>query len=223
MASGRSSENTDRTLSSGGQVKHTPFTGPQAQTQAPAPTGSTETQRAPCRVGSRLWPRRLQTQRQLVPPRPGGMKERGHSGQGEPGPGRWREESPPAAWKPGASGATRVLSRWRAAAWGMGEAPRIPRGGEADCQASTRYPQAHRSYPGPTLAAPTFTSSSLPRAGLVSICLDEEEGQLGRAWRPPGRPPQTRDGVGTAPKKGSQRGHRAVLWKCVSLAQPQFL
>ena len=52
---------------------------------------------------------------------------------------------------------------------------------------------------------------------------DEQEGQLGRAWRPPGRPPETREGVGTAPEKGSQRGHRAVLWKCVSLTRPQFL
>ena len=85
VASGRSSENTDRTLSAGGQVKHAPSTGLQAQTRAPAPTGSTETQRAPCRVGSRLQPRHLQTQRQLVLQ---GTKEGGHSGRREPGPGR---------------------------------------------------------------------------------------------------------------------------------------
>lgn len=144
-ALGQSSENADRTLLAGGQVKHTPSTGPQAQIRAPAahrehrnglnpaelperrPTSGQmprprktlcTSSESPAR-GVQARPRRLQTQRQLVPPGLGDTKEGGRLGQGEPGPSHWREESPPAAWKPGASGVTGVLSRWSAATQGV--------------------------------------------------------------------------------------------------------
>lgn len=207
MASGRSSENADRTLSAGGQVKHAPSTGLQAQTRAPAPTGSTETQRAPCRVGSRLQPRRLQTQRQLVPPGPGGTKEGGHSGCREPGPGRWREESPPAAWKPGASGATRVLSRWPAAAWGVEEAPWTPRGGEADHQASPRHSQAHGSCPRPTLAAPR--GPPLPPPALGQVWSASAQMRRKVSWAEPGNP---LGGLSRAERGGDSPRERQPAW-----------
>lgn len=105
---GQSSENADRTLSAGGQVKHTPSTGPQAQIRAPAahqehrngpnpaelperwPTSGQvprprktrcTSSESPAR-GVQAWPRRLQTQRQLVPPEGAG----GHEGRENPAP-----------------------------------------------------------------------------------------------------------------------------------------
>ena len=143
-----------------------------------------------------------------MPPRPGGMKERGHSGQGEPGPGRWREESPPAAWKPGASGATGVLSRWSAAAWGVGEAPRTPHGGEDDHQASPRYPQAPRSCPRPPLAAPR--GPSLPPPALGQVWSASAWMRRKGSWAEPGDPlgglPRPERGWGQPPRKAASMG-----------------
>ena len=176
-ALGQSSENAERTLSAGGQVKHTPSTGPQAQTRAPRahqehrngpnpaelperrPTsGQVPRRRKTCctssespAMGVQARPRRLQTQRQLVPPGLGDTKE-----------GRTRPQSLEGGITP-SSMETRSIWCHRGSEQVVSSS--TGGGGEADRQASPRHPQAH-GHRGPSFPPPALGqiwSAVLPR------------------------------------------------------------
>lgn len=157
----------------------------------PHPPGSTETQRAPCRVGSGCSPDASGKLRGSSCPLGPGARRKPRGAGTWP----WSLEGgiTPSSMETRRIWCLEVLSRWPAA-WGVEEAPWTPRGGEADHQASPDTPRPTGPAP-PNLAAPRGTSFTPPasRRQVWSASAQMRRRSAGQSHNP-GWPLQSREG-----------------------------